>query len=66
MPEVCSEGNSRITVAEIRRRLKLGRKKIYHMLEDGVIPAVRCGKLWVITRHSYLAWEATAGQTRAA
>jgi hypothetical protein len=32
------------------------------MLEQGIIPGVRLGRRWIITRHAYLAWERTCGR----
>jgi hypothetical protein len=36
---------------------------VYAMLEQGVLPGVRVGRRWLITRHSYEAWERTCGST---
>ena len=54
--------NSRISVLEIARRLNVGRLAVYSMLEQGIIPGVRLGRRWIITRHAYLAWERTCGR----
>jgi excisionase family DNA binding protein len=56
--------SSRITVPEIARRLGIGRLAVYAMLEQRIIPAVRLGRRWIITRHAYKQWERTCG-TRA-
>jgi excisionase family DNA binding protein len=53
--------SSRISVPEIARRLDVGRLAVYSMLEQGIIPGVRLGRRWIITRHAYLAWERTCG-----
>jgi excisionase family DNA binding protein len=53
--------SSRISVLEIARRLNLGRMAVYSMLEQRIIPGVRLGRRWIITRHAYLAWEHTCG-----
>ena len=47
---------------EIARRLNIGRMAVYSMLEQGIIPGVRLGRRWIITRHAYLAWERTCGR----
>src|ERR1017187_2276700 len=47
--------SSRISVLEIARRLNVGRLAVYSMLEQGIIPGVRLGRRWIITRHAYLA-----------
>ena len=54
--------SSRISVLEIARRLNLGRMAVYSMLEQGIMPGVRLGRRWIITRHAYLAWERTCGR----
>jgi len=51
----------RVTVAEIARRLGIGRMAVYAMLEQQIIPAVRLGRRWIITRHAYEQWERTCG-----
>ncbi len=53
--------SSRITVLEIARRLNIGRQAVYAMLKQGVIPALRIGRRWIITRHAYEQWERTCG-----
>jgi excisionase family DNA binding protein len=54
--------SNRMSVPEIARRLSIGRLAVYSMLEQGIIPAVRLGRRWIITRHAYLAWERTCGR----
>lgn len=51
----------RITVPEIAQRLDIGRMAVYAMLEQGVVPAIRLGRRWIITRHAYEQWERTCG-----
>lgn len=51
----------RITVPEIAHRLDIGRLKVYAMLEQGILPGVRVGRQWIVTRHAYLKWERTCG-----
>jgi len=53
--------SSRITVLEIARRLNIGRLAVYAMLEKGIIPGVRLGRRWIITRQAYMTWESTCG-----
>ena len=53
---------NRMSVEEITRRLNIGRLAVYSMLEQGIIPAVRLGRRWIITRQAYLAWERTCGR----
>ena len=60
------ESSGRISVPEIAKRLSIGRLAVYAMLEQGIIPAVRLGRRWIITRRAYLAWEETCGVRTAA
>jgi excisionase family DNA binding protein len=53
--------SSRISVPEIARRLHIGRVAVYAMLEDGIIPGIRLGRRWIITRRAYTDWENTCG-----
>ena len=53
--------SSRISVLEIARRLNIGRLAVYSMLEKGIIPGLRLGRRWIITRQAYLTWEGTCG-----
>jgi excisionase family DNA binding protein len=50
-----------MTVDEIARRLDIGRLAVYTMLEQGIIPAVRLGRQWIVTRHAFENWERTCG-----
>ena len=54
-------GCGRITIEEIADRLKIGRLAVYSMLEKQMIPAIRLGRRWIITRHAYEQWERTCG-----
>jgi excisionase family DNA binding protein len=51
----------RISVPEIASRLGIGRLAVYAMLEQEIIPAIRLGRRWIITRHAYEYWERTCG-----
>ena len=53
--------SSRISVLEIARRLSIGRLAVYSMLEQGIIPGLRLGRRWIITRQAYMTWESTCG-----
>jgi excisionase family DNA binding protein len=52
---------ARMTVEEIARRLDIGRLAVYTLLEQGIIPAIRLGRRWIVTRHSFESWECTCG-----
>ena len=52
---------ARMTVEEIARRLDIGRVAVYAMLEQGIIPAIRLGRRWIVTRHAFENWERTCG-----
>jgi len=48
------------TVDEVARLLGLSRGNAYQFVKDGVIPAKRIGRRWVISRASFHAWLAEA------
>jgi excisionase family DNA binding protein len=54
--------SNRITVPEIAKRLSIGRLAVYMMLEKNVIPGIRLGRRWLITRYAYEAWERSCGE----
>jgi excisionase family DNA binding protein len=54
--------NSRISVAEIAARLSVGRLTVYKLLENGVIPSIRFGHRYIVTRRAYKDWELTCGR----
>jgi excisionase family DNA binding protein len=51
--------SARMSVPEIAARLRIGRLAVYSMLEQGIIPGVRIGRRWPVTRHAYQQWERT-------
>ena len=53
--------SARITVPEIAQQLGIGRLAVYSMLEQGIMPGLRLGRRWIITRHAYQLWERTCG-----
>jgi excisionase family DNA binding protein len=53
--------SNRISVEEIAGRLNIGRLAVYSMLEQGIMPGIRLGRRWIITRHAYDQWERTCG-----
>jgi excisionase family DNA binding protein len=55
------DASSRITVSEIAQRLDIGRLTVYAMLEQHIIPSLRLGRRWIVTRHAYEHWERTCG-----
>ena len=50
-----------MSIPEIANRLSVGRLAVYTMLERGIIPAIRLGRRWIVTRHAYEQWERTCG-----
>lgn len=50
-----------IQVPEIAQRLGVGRLKVYAMLKANVIPGIRFGRKWIVTRYAYEQWERTCG-----
>ena len=53
--------SNRMSVQEIARRLEIGRLAVYTMPEQGVLPGIRLGRRWIITRYAYEQWERTCG-----
>ena len=53
--------SSRMSIPEIADRLSVGRIAVYTMLERGIIPAVRLGRRWIVTRQAFENWERTCG-----
>jgi excisionase family DNA binding protein len=53
----------RISVDEIAKRLSLGRMAVYRMLAHHIIPAIRLGKRWIVTRRAFEEWERDCGKT---
>src|SRR5262249_49769078 len=53
--------NGRMSVSEIAQRLNIGRQGVYRMLEQRIIPGIRLGRRWLITRHAFGQWERTCG-----
>jgi excisionase family DNA binding protein len=54
--------SGRISVPEIAKRLDIGRLAVYAMLEQKIIPGIRLGRRWIVTRHAYEQWECTCGR----
>lgn len=59
--DVMQAASGRISIPEIAHRLQIGRLAVYSMLEQGIIPGVRLGRRWIVTRRAYLTWEETCG-----
>lgn len=59
--DVVQAQGGRISVPEIAQRLQIGRMAVYSMLEQGILPGVRLGRRWIVTRRAYLIWEETCG-----
>jgi excisionase family DNA binding protein len=53
--------SGRISVPEIAKRLDIGRLAVYAMLKQRILPGIRLGRRWIITRHAYEEWERTCG-----
>jgi excisionase family DNA binding protein len=52
---------ARMTPKEVAARLNVGTRAVYTMLEQGILPGIRLGQRWLITRHAYGEWERTCG-----
>ena len=51
--------SARITPKEIAARLNVGPRAVYVLLERGILPGIRLGTRWLITRHAYEQWRWT-------
>ena len=56
------QDKGRISIPEIATRLSIGRMAVYEMLERGIIPAIRLGRRWIVTRYAYGEWERCCGK----
>ena len=52
---------NRMSIPEIANRLSIGRLAVYAMLEQGLLPGIRLGRRWIVTRAAFEAWEKTCG-----
>jgi excisionase family DNA binding protein len=50
-----------MSVEEIARRLAIGERAVYAMLEQGILPGIRLGRRWIVTRSAFDQWEKTCG-----
>ena len=50
-----------MAIPEIAARLAIGRLAVYEMLENGMLPGLRLGRRWIVTRHAFEQWERTCG-----
>jgi len=56
--------SGRISIPEIAARLSIGRLTVYAMLEQGILPGIRLGHRWLVTRHAFENWERTCGSAQ--
>ena len=50
-----------MTPKDVAKRLNVGTRAVYSMLEQGILPGIRLGQRWLITRHAYEQWELKCG-----
>ena len=53
---------SRISAEEIMEDLGLGRERVYRMLKSKIIPNVKLGRTFLVTRFAYENWKRTCGE----
>lgn len=51
-----------ITIPEIADRLDVCEETVYEMLKSRVIPSIRPGRRFIISRTAYEKWESTIGE----
>ena len=52
---------TRLRIADIAKRLAVGEMAVYEMLEKGILPGIRLGRRWIVTRQAFDRWERTCG-----
>lgn len=57
--------SGRVTIAEIMADLAIGKPAVYRMLGDRVIPNIRVGQKFIVTRAAYDAWKQRCGTDQA-
>lgn len=50
------EGHVILTVEEVARYLKIGKRTVYRLLNEGAIPAFKVGGSWRFSQHELDAW----------
>lgn len=53
--------NGRVSVAELAQDLALGKPAVYRMLKLRLIPNIRVGHKFIVTRAAYDAWKQRCG-----
>jgi excisionase family DNA binding protein len=53
--------SNRMSIPEIAERLAIGERAVYAMLEQRLLPGIRLGRRWLVTRRAYETWERTCG-----
>jgi excisionase family DNA binding protein len=59
-----TNSSGRISILQIAARLSIGRAAVYKLLQLGVIPGIRLGRQWIVTRAAFDEWERTCGRTQ--
>ena len=57
-----AEQHTTITIPEIAERLDVCEETVYDMCKRHVIPSIRPGRRFIISRAAYEKWEATIGE----
>lgn len=52
-----------LTVVEVGRLLGVSRPKLMQLLRDGVVPNVKHGRKYIITRQAFERWQGECGLT---
>jgi excisionase family DNA binding protein len=55
------KGRTTICVAEICERLGIGEHQVYQMLKDNIIPNIRYGRRYIVSRAAFERWEQSIG-----
>ena len=60
---MAGESHTTITIPEIADRLAVCEETVYDLCKRHVIPSIRPGRRFIISRAAYEKWEGTIGQT---
>jgi len=64
VPQQLLDSSSRLSVHEICKDLGICKKHVYALLDKQVIPCVRIGRSYLITKEAYQEWKKRCGNGR--
>jgi excisionase family DNA binding protein len=64
--EIPEQRDGRISVLDIARPLDVGRQAVYAMLARRILPGIRLGSRWMVTRAAFQRWAEMCGMSAGA